>query len=265
MKKDFLNIIIEEKKKEVMLAHCVISESKLKKEVNNYKGREIRPFFKALEKKEKGKVNIIAEVKRASPSKGDINIDLDPSILALEFENGGAAAISVLTDTKFFKGSFEDFTDVRNVSSIPMLRKEFIISTYQIYESYMLGADAVLLIAKVLPKEKLKELYQLSKSLGMDVLMEVNNMEDLEKAMYTDAKLIGINNRNLNNFNTDTNTSIRLGQLLNKDQVAIAASGIANKQDIEKSLKAGIHNFLIGESIARSKDKVNFLKNLVNH
>jgi indole-3-glycerol phosphate synthase len=264
MKKDFLKIIIEEKKKEVLLSHTVLSESKLIKEVENYKDREIRPFFNALSQKREGKVNIIAEVKRASPSKGNIDMDLDPSILALEYENGGAAAISVLTDTKFFKGSYEDFTYARNVSSIPMLRKDFIITTYQVYESYMLGADAILLIAKVLPKEKLKELFQLSKSLGMDVLMEINNIEDLEKAMSTDAKLIGINNRNLNNFDTDTNTSIRLGQLLNKDQIAIAASGISGKKDIEKSLESGIYNFLIGESIVRSEDKVTFLKSLVN-
>lgn len=264
MKKDFLKLIIEEKKKEVMLAHSILSEKRLVKEVENNRDREIRPFFNALSKKEDGKVNVIAEIKKASPSKGDINTELTPSIIALEYENGGAAAISVLTDTKFFKGSFEDFSDARNVSSIPMLRKDFIITTYQVYESFMLGADAVLLIAKVLPKEKLKELYELSISLGMDVLMEINNMEDLEKVMYTDAKLIGINNRDLSSFSTDTGTSIKLVQLLNKDQIAVAASGISGINDIKRTLDSGIYNFLIGESLVKSEKRVDFLRDLVN-
>jgi len=259
MSKDFLSLIVENKEKEIETAQKKVSINELKTKA--LKGQNKRPFFDNLKKTET--INIIAEIKRASPSKGDIAINLDPFCLAEKYEKGGAVCLSVLTDTKFFKGSFDDFTNARKATTLPMLRKDFLISPYQIYESAVLGADAILLIAKILTKEKLKELYNLSMDLGIDALVEIHSLKDLETANYANAKLIGINNRNLNSFETDLTTATTLIKALDHDQIPVAASGISQREDIDKNLKAGIQNFLIGESLARSNDTINFLKSLI--
>ena len=259
MSKDFLSTIVENKQKEIEAAEKTISLSILKSQAR--KKKEQRPFFENLVND--STINIIAEIKRASPSKGDIAIDLDPSILAREYEEGGAACLSVLTDSKFFKGSFEDFTIARRASTLPMLRKDFLISPYQVYESAVLGADAILLIARILTKEKMRELLEISIDLGLDALVEIHSEEDLESANYAGANLIGINNRNLSSFETDLRTATTLAQALNSDQIPVAASGISTKEDIDRNIKAGIRNFLIGESLVKSQDTVNFLKSLI--
>lgn len=259
MSKDFLSIIVDNKQKEIEAAEKITPLAQL--QLKAAEKREKRPFFENL-KREKS-INVIAEIKRASPSKGDIAIDLDPSVLAAEYEEGGAVCLSVLTDTKYFKGSFNDFTKARHASTLPMLRKDFIISPYQIYESVVLGADAILLIARILTREKMKELLEISTDLGLDTLVEIHSEKDLETANYANAKLIGINNRNLSSFETDLETATTLVNALGHDQIPVAASGISSRDDIERNLNAGIHNFLIGESLAKSKNTVTFLKSLI--
>ena len=208
-------------------------------------------------------VNIIAEIKRSSPSKGPICPDLDPSALAEEYEQGGAAALSVLTDRPYFQGSPEDLKKARAATSLPVLRKDFLISSYQLYESSVLGADAVLLIARILSREQIRDYLDICKELNMDALVEIHSEEDLEAATVSGAKLIGINNRNLKTFETDIQTAIRLASLLEPDQIPVAASGIKSREDIEKNMRFGIRNFLIGESLVRSENPRVFLETLM--
>jgi len=208
-------------------------------------------------------VNIIAEVKRASPSKGPIRPDLDPAALAGAYAAGGAAAISVLTDTPYFMGSLDDMTAAKAAVDIPVLRKDFILSEYQVYESRVHGADAILLIARILTPGQLQALYQLSKSLGMDVLLEIHAEAEIETALAVGAQLIGINNRNLKSFATNTQTAMRLAKRLGPGRIPVAASGISIPADIKANLAAGIRNFLIGESLVRAADPTRLLQDML--
>ncbi len=261
MSSDFLTRIVDHKKKEIEDARKRTSEADLRKQAE--KRDACRPFYQTLAGMKGDAVSIIAEIKRASPSKGDIRADLDPSTLAAAYEKGGAACLSVLTDRAFFKGGFEDFEAARKACGLPMLRKDFLISEYQVFESAVLGADAVLLIARILTKETMRNFYELSADLGMDALVEIHTDEDLDAALSVGAKLIGINNRNLSSFDTDISRAVRLAQALGKDQIPVAASGISTRADIEKNLVAGINHFLIGESLVRSSDTVTFMNELI--
>ena len=254
MSKDFLTRIIERKKEEILNAKTKVPESEIRQKAFSVDGQ--RPFAPKL--KQAG-INIIAEIKRASPSKGPINIGLDPIQLAKDYEKGGAAALSVLTEKDFFKGSLEDFRLARSSTSLPVLRKDFIISTYQLYESAILGADAVLLIVRCLSENQINEMIALSNELKMDTLVEIHTEKDLETATRAGAKLIGINNRNLETFETDIAISMRLVSLLENYQIPVAASGIINRKDIEKNLDFGLNNFLIGESLVKAPDPVSFM------
>jgi indole-3-glycerol phosphate synthase len=225
--------------------------------------RERRPFLEKLRQPGKSGINIIAEIKRASPSKGLLCPDLDPAALAGSYASGGAACLSVLTDRQFFQGSPEDLLAARAATHLPVLRKDFLISACQVYESCILGADAVLLIARILSEDKLSELLDLCHALGMDALVEVHSESDAAWAARSGAKLIGINNRNLQTFDTDIATSTQLVSQLAPDQIPVAASGIQNRLDIERLLKSGIFNFLIGESLVRSKNPAAFMKSLM--
>lgn len=260
MTKDFLKIIVDHKKNEVEAARRDVPEQELRRKAAEMQNR--RPFLKALQFPGPSGVNIIAEIKRASPSKGDIRIDLDPAEYAAAYEKGGAAAISVLTDHHFFKGGFNDFKKARQATRLPMLRKDFLISEYQVYESAVLGADAVLLIARILTKEQLRDYLQLSNELKMDALVEIHSEDDLNAANYAGAKLIGINNRNLSSFDTDIGTAIALVSRFEKDQIAVAASGIQSADDIRRNQKAGIYNFLVGESLVRAENPQAMLESL---
>ena len=262
MARDFLSQIVEHKKREIENARKTVSEQDLKKQAEKKQDR--RPFYQRLKNIINPDVAIIAEVKRASPSKGDIRMDLDPAILAADYEKGGAACLSVLTDREFFKGSFSDFTAARTASNLPMLRKDFLVSEYQIFESAVLGADAVLLIARILSTEKMRQLFILSRDLGMDALVEIHSEADLESAQAVGAKLIGINNRNLSSFETDISTATTLAKSLNADQIPVAASGISTRQDIENNIKEGIRHFLIGESLVKAPDTVGFMRHLIS-
>lgn len=261
MAADFLSKIIDTKKNEIVRAKKLIPEVQIHKEAFAHRGK--RSFLNRLSRPGSGGINIIAEIKRASPSRGLLCPDLDPAEYASEYERGGAAALSVLTDATYFKGSFEDLKKAREATSLPVLRKDFIISSYQIYESSAIGADAVLLIARILSRKQLKEYLSLCDELSLDALVEIHSEKDLDTATFADAKLIGINNRNLSSFETDIEIAIRLVSNLSPDQIPVAASGIQGHEDIEKNLKAGISNFLIGESLVRADHPAAFLKRLI--
>ena len=262
MAKDFLTQIVASKKQEVAAAQKRIPENRLREKALAPNQR--RPFFERLKQPGPSGLNIIAEIKRASPSKGPIRPDLDPALLAKQYEKGGAAALSVLTDKPFFQGSLEDLQKAGNATGLPVLRKDFLISSYQIYESAVSKADAVLLIARILSKEQVRDYLALCRELNLDALVEIHSEKDLAAATWAGAKLIGINNRNLSSFETDIQTATRLVSLLEPDQIPVAASGIRNRQDIETNQSFGIHNFLIGESLVRANNPEAFLKELQN-
>jgi indole-3-glycerol phosphate synthase len=261
MKKDFLTQIVADKKRAVAAAQKKIPESRLREEVARPRIR--RPFFKTLAQPGPLGINIIAEIKRASPSKGAICSDLNPVHYARAYEQGGAAALSVLTEQTHFQGHPNDLTAARKAATLPVLRKDFLISTYQLYESAILNADAVLLIVRILSREQLRDYLSLCRELQMDALVEVYSEKDIETAAWAGAKLIGINNRNLSSFETDIQTAARMKSLLDPHQVAIAASGIQTRNDIENIQSSGIWNFLIGESLVRAQNPQVFLKTLL--
>ena len=258
---DFLTQIVKQKGREISQARKGIAEGRLAELVRQRS--DFRPFFETLSRPGAAGVNIIAEIKRASPSRGDICPDLDAFRTALRYEKGGAAAVSVLTDPIFFKGSLDDLTAVRSACALPVLRKEFVISRYQVYEAAAAGADAILLIARILTEKKLNRLYALCRELGMEALVEIHTPDDARTVAACGARLVGINNRNLNTFETDIAIAMDLVARLAPDQVPVAASGISRPADIQRNLNAGIFNFLVGESIVRSKDPVRFIRELM--
>lgn len=209
-------------------------------------------------------IRIIAEIKRASPSQGDIAPNLDPAATACSYAAGGAAALSVLTEKTFFKGSADDLCAARNAVSLPVLRKDFIIDTYQLYESVLMGADAVLLIVRILPDPLLGELYICARSLGLDVLTEVYDADDARRANAIGADLVGINNRNLDSFETDVTHAAQLAKLINPQATVVALSGITSERDILKNVAAGISRFLIGETLVRAADPAALLRQFVH-
>jgi len=261
MQTDFLTRIIDAKKRAVAAAEKKVPENRLRDDAVRPRSR--RPFKERFARPGPAGINIIAEIKRASPSRGMIRPDLDPVQYARAYERGGAAALSVLTEQVYFHGRDTDLTAARAATSLPVLRKDFIVSAYQLYESALLNADAVLLIVRILSGEQLQEYLDLCRRLQLDALVEVHSEKDLETAAWAEAELIGINNRNLSSFQTDIQTAVRIKSRMNPGQVAVAASGIATRQDIEKNLKVGIWNFLIGESLVRANDPENFLKSLM--
>jgi len=260
MAEDILSQIVKRKKEEIIEAKKVLPEKSLRKEAILKKER--RSFLSVFEKPQSTDVNIIAEIKRASPSKGIFSPNLDPVTKARAYEQGGAVALSVLTDSDFFKGSSQDLKAARQATNLPVLRKDFLISTYQIYESAAIGADAVLLIVRILTEQQLKDYLDLAEELNMDALVEVHSMEDLAIATRVGARLIGINNRNLKSFETHIGTAISMVSALEPFQIPVAASGIQSPEDIMKNLDAGIHNFLIGESLVKAKDPIVFIRSL---
>lgn len=199
-------------------------------------------------------INIIAEVKKASPSKGVIRGDFDPLQIALEYERAGAWAISVLCEPHYFLGSIEYLGLVRRFVNLPLLRKDFIIDRYQIAQARIYGADMILLIAKALDTKSLIELSNYANELNLTVLMEIHDEEDLEKALQTNAKLIGINHRNLKTFDMDMELSFKLKELIPSDRVVVAESGLYSYNQILSLNQNGIRGFLIGEHFMRQDD-----------
>jgi indole-3-glycerol phosphate synthase len=194
-------------------------------------------------------VKLIAEVKKASPSRGVLCPELNPVELAVTYAKAGAAAISVLTEVAHFQGSLDYLTKIKRKVDKPLLRKDFIFDPYQVYESAAFGADAILLIAAILPKNNLEALVALSRRLGLASLVEVHNKSELEKALLADAEIIGINNRDLNTFQVDINTTRRLRPLVPPGCIIVSESGIKNREDMVKMKEWGVHAVLIGEAL----------------
>ncbi|MEK6714779.1 MAG: indole-3-glycerol phosphate synthase TrpC [Candidatus Omnitrophota bacterium] len=211
-----------------------------------------RLFKKALNKK--GQLSLIAEIKKASPSSGVIRRDFNPVKIAKIYEKSGADCLSVLTEEKFFKGKLNYIKKIKKEVGLPILRKDFIIEAYQIYESRAYGADAILLISTILPLEKLKKFINLSKKLKLDCLVECDCLASLRKALKAGAEIIGINNRDLHNFKVDINRTKRLIKYIPKNKVIVSESGIKGKKDIEFLKNLGVNAVLIGETFIRSKN-----------
>jgi len=199
-------------------------------------------------------VSIIAEVKRASPSRGVLCHDFNPVALARTYADNGAAAISVLTESKYFQGSLDHLAETREAVEIPLLRKDFIFDPYQVYESRAYGADALLLIAAILEREQLDELLTLSHSLGLNCLVEVHNESEVDRALRSGARIIGINNRDLKTFQVDIGTTQRLRALIPGDRVVVSESGISSRRDIDYLKSWGIDAALVGEALLTSDD-----------
>lgn len=209
-------------------------------------------------------IRIIAEVKKASPSKGVISRDFDPVRIARSYENAGAFAISVLTDEKYFMGSLDYLSEVKRSVSIPVLRKDFMIDQYQIYEARTYGADIILLIVSILDAGTIRDFQDLAQELGMSSIVEVHDESELEVALESESRIIGINNRDLKTFDVDLSTSERLFRQIPDDVVVISESGISNADNISRLLDHGISTFLIGESFMRQDDPGNALKSLLS-
>jgi indole-3-glycerol phosphate synthase len=197
---------------------------------------------------------IIAEVKRRSPSRGSLREELDAAGIASLYERNGAAAVSVLTDETFFGGSDADLAAVKKSVKLPILRKEFIIDSYQIAESRAIGADAVLLIAALLDETQLRDYRQRAESLGLAALVEIHGRDELDRAVASGARIIGVNNRNLKTFQTDMRISLALGPLIPRTAIPVSESGIETRVDIESLTQAGFHAFLIGGALVLSAD-----------
>jgi len=206
---------------------------------------------------------VIAEVKRSSPSKGRIREDFDPVGIAGIYEDNGASAISILTERKFFEGRAAYIPQIGRSVKLPLLRKDFIIDPYQINEARVLGADALLLIARILEAGEMRDFLGIASELGLAALVEVHNEADVEKAVSSGARIVGINNRDLATFRTDLDVSIRLARRIPKAITVVSESGIDSRGEIEKLMEAGIHAFLVGESLMRAKDMGKKLRELL--
>ncbi|SJZ32122.1 indole-3-glycerol phosphate synthase TrpC [Selenihalanaerobacter shriftii] len=243
----FLKKIVANTREELNKRREIIGLAELKGRLRPH--NDIIDFKEALVAPE---VGLIAEIKQASPSKGLIKEAFNPIEIATVYSQQGAAAISVLTDEKFFQGSLDYLQAVRKVTELPLLRKDFIIDPYQVYEAQVFGADAILLIVNILTENKLRELLDLAKRLGLASLVEVHTAKELETATRVGAEIIGINNRNLKNFTTDIKQTLKLKELVPQDRILISESGISNREDIERLITAGIDGVLVGESLMRS-------------
>lgn len=250
MTPNFLETILAAKRVEIEAAQSRIPQATL--EAACKRPRVRRAFPGKSHVSEGSGIHIIAEVKRASPSKGAIRMDLDPVRYARMCESAGASAMSVLTEPTFFRGDIEDAPAVRSAVTIPVLRKDFILSPYQIYETRAAGLDALLLIVRTLDAVLFSELLKLSRELDLDALVEVTSEAEIDVALEAGATHIGINARNLVTFETDISRCALLRPMIGPDATAIALSGIRNRQDIEYLVHAGFRHFLIGEALCRA-------------
>jgi indole-3-glycerol phosphate synthase len=256
--KSILNNIVADKKKEVAKRKRETPLAELRTRIKN---RPTRDFAAALAGSE---LKLIAEVKKASPSKGVMVVNFDPLKLAKTYEKNGAAAISVLTDEKYFQGKIEYLSEISREVSIPVLRKDFIIDKYQLYESAAYGADAVLLITAVLTPEQLESFLKLSKNLYLDCLVEVHDEKEVFKALLAGAEIIGINNRDLATFNVNTDTTRRLRMLVPQRQIVVSESGIHTKDDIKKMRECKVNAVLVGEALVTAPDIPSRIKELLS-
>lgn len=255
----FLEKIVAAKQAEIAAARNLKPQAELEKLAA--KREDFRGFAESLARPG---VRVVAEIKRASPSLGDIRPDLHPGDLALAYQNGGAAAISVLTEPAFFKGSAKDLKRAREFAELPVLRKDFILDPYQVYETAAMGADAMLVIVRILDDETLHSLLALAHGLGLETLVEIHDEADARRIVELAPPLVGINNRDLAHFHTDGNRAARLAARLPRGTAIVAASGIHGAADIQQALAAGLRRFLVGETLVRADDPAALLKQWIS-
>ncbi|TAM49244.1 MAG: indole-3-glycerol phosphate synthase TrpC [Paraburkholderia sp.] len=249
---DILERIIAVKREEVRAAQLSAPLEELRLEAS---ARDLRDFVGALRAKhEAGQPAVIAEVKKASPSKGVLREHFVPAEIARSYQRGGAACLSVLTDVQFFQGSAAYLEEARAACALPVLRKDFIIDPYQIVEARAMGADAILLIAAALPLAQMQELEAFAHSLGLAVLVEVHDRNELAQALTLKTPLIGINNRNLRTFETSLDTTLGMLDALPEDRIVVTESGILARADVERMRANAVHTFLVGEAFMRADD-----------
>ncbi|MBI2548467.1 indole-3-glycerol phosphate synthase TrpC [Candidatus Woesearchaeota archaeon] len=248
---NILNEILEHKRKEVQARKKETSLDTIKNKLSS-EIFHMRNFKKALKKN--GRISIIAEIKKSSPSIGIIKANFDHILIAKEYDKANVDAISVLTDRRFFKGSLDFIREVKEVTNVPLLRKDFIIDSYQIYESKLYKADAILLIATVLTLRELKDYLRIAKELTMQCLVECHNKEEINKAISSGAEIIGINNRNLATFSVDVGRFSKLRKLIPKNVVVVSESGIKSSHDAAKIKADGADAILVGTSIIQSNN-----------
>jgi indole-3-glycerol phosphate synthase len=251
----FLDQILAAKQAEIAAARRLRPQADLERLAA--KRDDFRGFAAALARPG---VRIIAEIKRASPSLGDIRPDLDPADLAAAYEAGGAAALSVLTEPAFFKGSAQDLKRARRVTDLPVLRKDFILDPYQVYETAAMGADAMLLIVRILDDDALASLTALAQGIGLECLVEIHDEADARRILDLAPPVVGINNRDLAHFRTDTSQAARLAAVLPRGSAPVAASGIHSADDIRQALASGLRRFLIGEALVKAPNPAELLR-----
>jgi indole-3-glycerol phosphate synthase len=260
MAADILERIVAVKREEVAAARRSCSLEAMRAEaLESTEGqdevRAARGFYQALHAKvDAGRPAVIAEIKKASPSKGVLRENFDPPAIAASYEQGGAACLSVLTDERFFQGSMDFLRAARAACALPVLRKDFIVDAYQVWESRAQGADCILLIAACLTDEQMAEFEEIAHSLAMDVLVEVHDALELERALRLRTPLLGINNRNLRSFEVSLDTTIDMLGAVPADRLVVTESGILARADVIRMRQAGVDGFLVGEAFMRAAE-----------
>jgi indole-3-glycerol phosphate synthase len=262
---DILNKILDVKATEVAAAKRQRDFNSLRRDVESDAAlrADLRGFEASLRRSiDAGRAGVIAEVKKASPSKGVIRADFRPADIARSYAAGGASCLSVLTDVQFFQGSPEYLKQARAACDLPVIRKDFIIDPYQVYEARAMGADAILLIVAALDHGLMAELEACAQELGMDVLVEVHDADELNAALHLNTKLLGINNRNLRTFEVTLDTTLGLLPTIPADRLVVTESGILAPADVKRMRDASVHAFLVGEAFMRAPDPGTELRRL---
>lgn len=250
---DILIKILNRKREEITERSTSVSIAALKEQCVN--ADAVRGFISSIENKINNNLSaVIAEIKKASPSKGVLRENFDPAEIAKSYAEHGAACLSILTDKDYFQGHEDFLKQARAACDLPVIRKDFIIDPYQVYEARAIAADCILLIVAALDDENLHLLFNLAKELGMDVLMEVHDEQEMQRALKTQARLIGVNNRNLRTFETDLNTTVRMREMVSEYHILVTESGIHTIDDVALMRNNGVNAFLVGEAFMRAEN-----------